>query len=277
MEFGPQIRGFCCHCSVNLGVKCQKSCNPHGGVCHLTPNCEGSAGDVVVLRSTLSAAFMPEGTALQADSLGTQSAARVAKSYNVSLLFFCDTVSRCWVRSQTLSNLWHRRLYVRVLVCVTRASPVHPASCASRCLWPRAWVFLSPHVVSFLWKWISHCFIKFSSLSVIVTSTLFLCGGFWPLGVKPNRTENSAIHNQQEGKEMALLVQHNWKRKGKGYYSHLKLVLYQYCTHQSYFIGHVLSVHWHFSWFIIVIIRTYCVYKYTEHVVALGRELYVMI
>lgn len=134
-------------------------------------------------------------------------------------------------------------------------------------------VFLSPHVASFLWKWISHCFIKSSSLSVIVTSTLFLRGGFRPLGVKPNRTENSAIHNQQEGKEMALLVQHNWKRKGKGYYSHLKLVLYQYCTYQSYFIGHVLCVHWHFSWFIIVIIRTYCVYKYTEHVVVLGREL----
>lgn len=39
--------GLCYRCSANLVVKCQKCCNPHWGVCHLTPNCDWSSGNVV--------------------------------------------------------------------------------------------------------------------------------------------------------------------------------------------------------------------------------------
>lgn len=198
--------GLCCRCSANLVVKCQKSCNPHGGVCHLTPNCDwGGGGAMVKWWFCCLVAFLLEGMLLMmADWASNQ----LLIQPHVAKIFFCDTVSGRCVLSQKLSNLWHQCLYIRLRAHVCDKG-ISGASCLARAAVPLASylrVILSPHVASFLWKWISHCFIKFSSLSVSLTSTLFLCGGFWPLGVRPNRTENSAIHNQEEGKEMALLV-----------------------------------------------------------------------
>lgn len=80
---------LCCRYSANLVVKCQKCCNPHGGVCHLAPNCEGSSGNVVVLALDL-VCYPPAGrNAIIDGRLGAQSAAHMATCCTV-LLQYCN-------------------------------------------------------------------------------------------------------------------------------------------------------------------------------------------
>lgn len=53
------------------------------------------------------------------------------------------------------------------------------------------------------------------------------------------------------------------KEEGRGYCSHLQILLCWYCTYQSIFTGHVRCIHWHSCWLIIVIMLARRVYKYT--------------
>lgn len=92
--------------------------------------------------------------------------------------------------------------HISVLMCVNRTAVNSGTWCLMCAGVPAASylrVFLSPRAASFLWEWISHCFIKVSSLSVSLETTLFLCRGFWPLGGRPKRRGDSAIHNQEKG------------------------------------------------------------------------------
>lgn len=180
----------------------------------------------------------------------------------------CDTATGRCVLSQTIHFM------TSVFVHIICGSGSRSAAALHACRLvgpstPKIWEILSTLTLPFFenefpiallksalcqWVWHQHC-------SNVWRGVWWRCR---PLGGGPDRTGDSTIHNQDVGKEMALLVQRNWKRKRRGYCSHLKLVSCWYCTYQSYFIEYILCVHWHFSWFIIVIIRTHCVCEYTE-------------
>lgn len=226
-------------------VKCQKCCNPHGGVCHLTPNSEGSGGFAL--------GFVWRPSCWQECRSRPRAPNQLLVRPRVAD-HFCDAATGRYVLSQRPCRCLYTNLPARPSVWWGHPGCILPGRVFCLVL------ISSPHAASFLWKWISHCFIKVSSPSVALTTTLFLCGGFWPVGGGPNRTQDGTIHNQgRKARKWLFLCNVIEKEKGKGYCSHLELVSFWYCTYQSYFMWHVLCVRWHFPWFIIVIIRTYCV------------------